>query len=58
VKGQRMHVRREMKENEENRGFNAKKSSKDKFVTFFMFRFGALSLFYLTYTLGQFLEHS
>ena len=35
VKGQMLHVRRKMMENEENRGLIHKKASEDQLVTFF-----------------------
>ena len=47
-------------ENKENRSLIDKKAYEDQFVTFFLFSFGALSLFSLSHTLGHrvFLEHS
>jgi len=40
-------------ENEENRGLINKKASEDQLVTFSQFKFGALSLFSLSLTLGH-----
>jgi len=52
VKGHRLHVRRKIMENEENRGINDKKASEDQFVTFCQFNSGALSLFSLSLPLS------
>jgi len=40
-------------ENEENRGLIHKNAFEDQLVTFYQFNFGALSLFYLSHTLGD-----
>ena len=53
MKGHKLHVRRKIMENKENRGLINKKDFEDQFVTFFQFSFGALSPFSLSHTLGH-----
>ena len=53
MKGHRLHVRRKMKENEENRGLVHKRASMDKLVTFCQLKFGALSLLSLSLSLSH-----
>ena len=48
MKGHRLHVRRKLKENEENKCLVHKNAPEDQLVTFCQFSFGALSLFSLS----------
>ena len=54
MKGHRLHVRRKIKENKENKGLIHKKDSEDQLVAFCQFGVGTLSLFSLSlsHTLG------
>ena len=48
-----LHVRRKLKENEENRGLIDKKAFEDQFVTFFVSPFLELAHYSLSLTLGH-----